>query len=132
MLTHLRVQFYDDIRAKEGLISTKKHDILKELEYYQSEKAYEIAHLWSQVCSKQPHLANAALLKRFSLEHHPSPPLSNWTSYAKYKKPISSDLMDGAEFKHGNENPRNSMAASFYKGVKHLFQWHQKIEEYPI
>jgi hypothetical protein len=119
------------MKAKEELFSSKKQDISREIEYFQLEKAYEIGHLWSQVCSKQPHLTNSALIKRFSLERHPPPPLSDWTAYSKSNKPALSDFMDGAELKLGSENPRNSRASSLYKGLKHLFQWHPKIEEYP-
>ena len=124
------MKFYDSMRAKDELFSTKKHDMLREIEHFQLERAYEIAYMWSQVCSKQPHLANVALIKRFTLERHPPPPLSDWTSYSKSKKLALSELTDGAEFRRANDNPRNSLASSFYKGLKNIFQFHPKMDEY--
>eukprot|EP00026_Physarum_polycephalum_P003489 Phypoly_transcript_03501.p1 GENE.Phypoly_transcript_03501~~Phypoly_transcript_03501.p1 ORF type:complete len:706 (+),score=130.61 Phypoly_transcript_03501:304-2421(+) len=124
--------FYDSMKVKEELFSTKKNDMLRELEHFQFEKAYEIALLWSQVCSKQPHLSNPVLIKRFALERFPSPPLSDWTSYSSSKGPALAELLDGAEYRPEIDNPRNSLAVTFYKGLKQFFQGHTKLGEHDM
>lgn len=116
------------MRAKEQLFSAKKQEVLRDMEHYQMDKAYEVAYLWSQVCSKQPHLANTALTKHFALQRYPAPPQSDWTSYSKFQQPA--DIMDGAEVRQGNGNKRNSLASSVYNGLKNLLQGHTKTEEY--
>ncbi len=60
--------------------------MLKDLEYFQLSKAYEIGFLWSRVCAKQPHLQDLELIERFRPVLPISPPGSDWTAYCKPEK----------------------------------------------
>jgi hypothetical protein len=113
------------MKAKEDLFSAKKQEMLQDLEYFKLNKAYAIGYLWTQVCDKQPHLIDAQLIDRYCFETPPPPPPSDWPTYCKRNSLPEIPWVPS----RGNER-RRSLASTVYIGLKHLFQWNPKRNEY--
>lgn len=110
--------------AKEELFSAKKQEILQEIEFLQRDKAHEIASMWAKVSDRQPHITDRNLILSHLRPRPRPPPPSDWPSYSKGASTLSNLLRSDAT------KNRKSLAATFYRGLKHLFYSQSKTDEY--